>query len=102
MVQILNYEKIIAEQITALPLIDNEHIKFVRTYDFLEDKINFKTELYIKNEDKKLEGNILLYPIKREQIEKLLLKIGFKNIAFYSNWNGEQGKGLPLIFTCEK
>ncbi len=102
MVQILNYEKIISEQIRELPLIDNEHIKFVRKYEAQEDRLNFLTTLYIKSEDRKIDGSILLYPIKRDKIEELLLKTGFKNIEFYSNWNGEKGSSLPLIFTAQR
>ncbi len=102
MVQILNYEKILSEQIRELPLIDNEQVRFIRKYEFLDDKLQFLTDLYIKNEDTNLEGSIFLYPIKRAKIKELLLKTGFKNIEFYSNWHGEKGNGLPLIFSCNK
>ncbi len=74
-VQILNYEKILNEHITTLPLIDNEIIIFTRTYEFLDSHIKFNTELFIKEENKKIKGSLTLYPITEDKIKELLIKI---------------------------
>ncbi len=101
-VQILNYEKILDEKVTSLPLIDNEYIRFERRYDLSEERVRFYTKLFIKEDGSILKGEIDLYPLKRKDIKSLLGETGFKEIEFYSSLDGDQGSSLPLIFKCKK
>ncbi|SDC57163.1 class I SAM-dependent methyltransferase [Geotoga petraea] len=102
-IQILNYDYVYQNKIDELPLIENDKIKFERYYEFENDAIIFKTKLYVKDENKKIENGITLYPIKKNKLEKYLKEVGFKNINFYGNYKKENySNSLPLILHCKK
>lgn len=99
-VQILNYDYVIDENISELPIIDNEKIIFKRFYDIKNpDKIKFQTILDIKNINKRIENTITLYPIRKNELYTMLKKAGFDKIIYYRNYNedGANGQHLPLI-----
>lgn len=104
--QIINYDRILDNQIHSLPTIENEHIKFDRIYDYeaSDMKIIFKTSLEIKSENSVIESKVDLFPIRSKQIEKLLSKTGFHNIRFFSNFKKEDFKSqsTPLVVSAEK
>jgi len=85
--QILNYDMIISKKISELPLIDNEDITFERYYDQIENssKLNFRSVLNIKKENRKIENNIALYPAGKNEIERALQSAKFGGINFFSD-----------------
>lgn len=105
-IQILNYQYILDNQIKSLPLIDNEHIRFERNYEFEKSSelISFNTKLTIKSAGEEIMNSVKLYAIRQNKIQDLLAESGFGNIEFFGNFNGEplQENSLPLIFTCQK
>ena len=102
--QILNYEYILKNRIEELPLIENDKIRFIRKYKFEEEKVFFKTELTIKEEDHKVENLIELYPLTKNNIVEILSETGYKDVEFYSDMKGTVYKkdSLPLIFKAVK
>jgi len=105
-IQILNYQHILDNQIKSLPLIDNEHIRFERNYEFENgsELVSFNTRLTIKSTGEEIANSVKLYAIRKNKIHKLMEETGFENIEFFGNFNGEplQENSLPLIFTCQK
>lgn len=105
-IQILNYNYILSEKISSLPLIDNEHIRFERFYEFPSNQkmINFKTLLTEKANGTTVSNYIQLNPIRKNELEELLLKAGFRNISFYGSFKTEdlQKNSIPLIVVAEK
>ena len=102
--QILNYDYIFNEKIRKLPVIDNDKITFKRYYDLKNpDKIGFKTILYIKQTDRRIENTITLYPIRKKELDTMLKNAGFDKIIYYRNYNeeGENGQHLPLIVVAK-
>ena len=61
-VQIINYNRIIEKNIKNLPTIDNEKVKFVRDYEYDKSigKVDFITELTIKEANLNIKNNIKL------------------------------------------
>ena len=61
LLQIVNYDKIIAKNIQQLPLIDNDEIIFERTYNYKasENKIDFNTRLKVKSTKQIIENRII-------------------------------------------
>lgn len=106
LMQILNYDYIVGEQVSELPLIETENIKFIRKYEFSENSstILFQTDLEIKAEQKTVSNETPLFAIKSKTLIRLLEKAGFKNIQLYSNFKQDVfgGKHIPLIVSCEK
>lgn len=105
-VQIINYDRIINKNIKALPTIDNEVIKFIREYKLTENKlkVEFITELTIKNEGQIIKNSINLLALKKDEIKTILEKVGFKNLEFYGNFNGDllNDDCEALIFVANK
>ena len=101
LVQILNYDYILDEKITELPLIETENVKFFRRYKFEEDLIHvkFQTDLHLKNSGEIISNETTLLALKSNDLLDLLHQAGFKDIQLYANFKGENfgGKHLPLV-----
>ncbi|MCK4979247.1 MAG: DUF2784 family protein, partial [Candidatus Delongbacteria bacterium] len=105
-VQIINYDRIINKNIENLPTIDNEEIKFVRNYKYNKDidSVDFITKLHIKKDDKVIRNRIPLLALKKDEINKFLIEVGFQNIKFYGGLDGQEltENSVPLLFSCNK
>ncbi len=105
LLQLLNYEYILDEQISTLPLIENEEISFVRSYKHQSSsEIRFHTILKMKKEGREVENEISLYPITRKILNHLLAEVGFSNLEWFGSFQLEtlQAKSLPLIVVAHK
>ncbi|HJO92810.1 MAG TPA: class I SAM-dependent methyltransferase [Victivallales bacterium] len=102
LIQIINYDRILTNNVKSLQTIDNEHIKFERYYNYLSDKhkIEFKTILTIKESNQIIHNSVNLYPLLKEETNNLLLEAGFQHISFYGNFMKEKYSinSIPLIF----
>lgn len=106
LLQILNYDYILAQKITELPIIDNEFVRFQRSYQLPEKhsgKIQFNTTLTIKASGEVVNNSTLLLPVLKNQLKESLLKTGFNNIEFYANFaKAPYGSGhLPMILVAQ-
>lgn len=94
-IQIINYDRILKYNIDHLPTIinDDNDIKFVRNYEFdsNNNKMYFNTKIIVNKDDIETEfsNSTPLLPLKSKELEKLLLKAGFKEINFYGNFKEE-------------
>jgi 2-polyprenyl-3-methyl-5-hydroxy-6-metoxy-1,4-benzoquinol methylase len=86
--QILNYERILNQKITTLPLIESDLISFERYYFYPShsDTIDFKTILTIKKDNQKIEHTIPLLALRRIDVETLLIQSGFEKYSFYGSY----------------
>ena len=105
-VQIINYNRIIEKNIKNLPTIDNEKVKFVRDYEYDKSigKVDFITELTIKEANLKIKNNIKLLALTKVEIQKFLGETGFRNIEFYGDFEGRElsDNSEALIFVAQK
>ncbi len=105
-IQILNYQHILDSKIKTLPLIDNEHVRFERNYEFKEnvDLIDFNTKLTIKATGQEINNSVKLYPITKNKLQKLLEDAGFTEITFSGSFNNDpfSETGLTLLVTGKK
>lgn len=101
LLQILNYDFILSEPVTELPLIETDNIKFIRKYSSEPNNllIGFKTELHLKTDGRVISNKTPLLPIKSQELLNLLGESGFENSSLYSNFKEEKfgGKHLPLV-----
>ena len=105
-IQILNYQNILENQIKSLPLIDNEHIRFERNYEFHDGSklIDFNTKLTVKSTGQEIKNSAQLYPITQMKLQQFLEEAGFIGIEFFGSFNREPltEKSLPLVLVCQK
>ena len=105
-VQIINYNRVIEKNIKNLPTIDNEKVKFVRDYEYDKSigKVDFITELTIKEANLNIKNNIKLLALTKIEIQKFLGEIGFRNIEFYGDFEGRElsDNSEAVIFVAQK
>ena len=101
MLQILNYNYILSEKVTSLPVIESENIRFVRNYEMEEGNplIRFITELYLKKEGKVIRNTTRLLALQSKVLIDLLGKSGFVEASLYSSFSQGKSGGnhLPLV-----
>lgn len=101
LLQILNYDYILDENITELPVIDTANIRFIRRYAFQKNdqQIKFITKLRLKKEGKTIENETDLLALKSNELNKLLLDAGYGDTAFYAGFNEAPygGNHMPLV-----
>lgn len=99
--QIINYDRIIDQNIKSLPTIENDNIQFVRNYHYNlpKNKIGFETILTIKISGAQIKNHIPLYPIRKQEVADLLEKAGFQQINFWGNfkYSSLRTESIPLI-----
>ncbi|SHI84638.1 Methyltransferase domain-containing protein [Geosporobacter subterraneus DSM 17957] len=87
-IQIINYDRVIAKDVRSLPTIENKDIglTFKRNYryDQVLHKIFFKTILEVDGNE--IENEIPLLPIFADDIVKMLGKAGFTGIQLYGDF----------------
>ena len=90
--QIINYDRIILREIKGLPIIENKDIglSFERNYEYSKEnkKIAFKTRLTV--EGKSLDNEVLLYPVRQDELTEALGDVGFKKLKLFGDFNGSE------------
>lgn len=101
-IQILNYDWILGEGITELPLIENteEQLVFKRRYILPKEsggKITFQTTLQVG--DASWDGETVLRPMGRDELTERLTNAGFKALEWFSSMEGAPWRenALPLV-----
>lgn len=104
LIQMLNYDYILNEPVSELPLIETENLKFVRRYVFETNSpfIRFQTELILRKENRTLFNETTLFALQHRDLANILEKAGFSAIEFFSGFhqNPFGGKHLPLVLSC--
>ncbi|MFK5855164.1 MAG: class I SAM-dependent methyltransferase [Bacteroidota bacterium] len=101
--QIINYDNVLDNKLSGLPTIENDRIKFERKYLLNENNmIDFSTILTIKDTGEEIVSSVVLFPIRKIEVEQTLKNAGFKNIKSYSSFTKKEYSrdSLPLIFEC--
>lgn len=103
-VQIINYDRIMDNNIKGLPTIDNDKITFKRDYLLHESYVDFNTILTIKENGQIIENSIALLNLRKKEINSYLTKTGFNEIRYYGDLMGGEltVDSIPLIFSCKK
>jgi len=88
-VQIINYDRIIEQNIDALPTIENKEIglSFERKYDYRPEEgiVYFNTILTIPGE--RYENSIPLYPIIKNDLLSMIKEAGFRRWDLYGGFD---------------
>ena len=91
LLQILNYERLLREGVTELPMIcaSEGTVEFRRKYEWEGDrKVLFRTSLRFAGAEgpRIVRNEIPLYPVYPEELWEMLTNAGFGEIRFYGNF----------------
>ncbi len=86
--QIINYDRILDQNITSLPTIETDNYSFIRNYSYNKTihKIIFHTILKDKQTQTITENKVELLPLRKSEIAEMLAKAGFRNVLFFSDY----------------
>jgi len=101
LLQILNYDHVLDHGITRLPLIENDRIRFERTYrtDEKSGLVRFTTVLTVMDSGRILENEVLLLPIRKAELEAVIREAGFHGLEWFGDFSGNPltETSLPLV-----
>ena len=102
--QILNYDRIIADKVEELPVIDTPNTRFLRRYSWKQGKMHFVTTLEIKKTGQALHNDIILYPLCKQELANMLDTAGFVKIDYFGSYQGAayQNDSFVNIAVCAK
>jgi ubiquinone/menaquinone biosynthesis C-methylase UbiE len=90
--QVVNYDRILAQGDTELPLIERDQLRFTRMYrPQSEERLIFDSFLEVRNEDgsiTKLDNSVELRPLRKTALETYLLAAGFSTVKTYGDFKG--------------
>ena len=105
LIQIINYDRIIDQNLDFLPTIDNEKIKFERNYNFKNDSaIEFATKLLVKDSGDIISNSVDLTPIRCLTLVDLLRCYRFTNINLYGDFKMSEfgiSRSVQLVICAE-
>lgn len=101
LLQMINYDNVLDNDLSSLPTIDNENIKFEREYQLREqdELINFKTTLTVKSSGKVIKNSVTLQPLRRELLKQILEDSGLTIVDVYGSFEMSpfMPSSLPLV-----
>jgi ubiquinone/menaquinone biosynthesis C-methylase UbiE len=105
--QLLNYNKILKERQRVVNITKNNHILYIRFYDFLIKKLQFNILKINENTAPPFYtlNNTLLNPFTREQLQQSLQRANYSKIEFYGDLNLSdfiEDKSSNLVMIAQK
>jgi glycine/sarcosine N-methyltransferase len=104
-VQVIHYDRILAEGITALPTLSDEArgLEFERKYDYdpAGRRVQFRTVLSVREAGtvRRIENSVPLWILRKEALERLVRRAGFGGLEWFGGFDGRplSPESLPLI-----
>ena len=96
-VQILNYDRIIAAKAHTLPVLDTLNTRFMRGYEWRDGKMHFVTALELKKTGQVLHNDIVLYPLRKDEFTRMLRDAGFRQVDYYGSYQGEPHNDTSFV-----
>lgn len=90
-VQIVNYDRVLDRGIRQLPtLTGKEGNRLERSYrERADGLLDFVTRLST-SAGSTLDSEVVLYPLSRSELEQLLTRVGFSEVACYGSYQGDE------------
>lgn len=99
-IQIINYDRIIDQNIDSLPTIETESgAVFTRGYQLDETKRYVAFNTTLKVGEKLYENSVQLLALRSEELKEVLENAGFSTVQFYGNFKGDPftNNSYPMI-----
>lgn len=105
-IQVINYDRIFAQQLPGLPTIENDLIKFERSYTYPDhpESVNFITKLTVKETSEVIENEVPLLALRPDKLLAFLHTSGFQDLQTYGNFKGDPftPDSQPFIVSAKK
>jgi glycine/sarcosine N-methyltransferase len=82
--QIINYDRILDQNVTQLPTISNDGLSMERKYQIENNRVLFRTVLHIAHHT--FENEVTLLPMRSDMLLKTLTDIGFRKCEMYGDF----------------
>lgn len=100
-IELVNYERILAEKIERLPSIETQRSRFERLYTHRSDGyIDYESSLFSSSQQLVFQDRLSLYPIKADELEQYLLTSGFSTVQFKDSFKSPEYTGTDLGLIC--
>lgn len=101
--QIINYDRILSQNIKSLPLVERDTLVFERYYSSVKENscLDFRTILQRKSSNAKIENSVELFPYKNEDLKKYLTLAGFTEVNFYGSFDRKPFTEESYLLVCE-
>jgi glycine/sarcosine N-methyltransferase len=101
LIQLINYDRILDQDIKALPTIKTDNCTFERNYHYdpKNHMVKFETILTIKTRGASIRNQIPLYPLRKLELQSILEAAGFNSISYFGNFKRDPLKknSVPLV-----
>lgn len=105
-IQIINYDRIVDQNLTGLPTLETSEIRFERNYHYAEhpEIIRFETILTVKETGQLIKNEIPLLAIRTGELKNLLSNLGPAAIQEFANFAAEpfSPEAQPYIVVASK
>ena len=104
-VEVLNYDRILAEKKMDFKDKETDAFIFKRRYDFLPDgNIKFTIEFIDKQHNTVGSDFTVLHPLQRQTLLALFEQAGFQSVASYSDYNFTEScaEDYAVVYTAKK
>lgn len=99
--QLVNYERVLAERMDRLPTIETRRARFERQYSMRNDgRLDFEVSLYSSTEQLVFRDRNALFPLKAPELEESLKEAGFVNVSFRDSFSSPDYSGTDLGIVC--
>jgi SAM-dependent methyltransferase len=108
-VQIIHYDRILAEGLTSLPTLHDEvrGLEFERNYDYdaASRVVQFRTALSVREAGgvRRIENCVPLRILRRIDLERLTRRAGFSRLSWFGGFDGRplDRESLPLVLDAK-
>lgn len=89
LLQIINYDRILNQNINSLPTIETEHVTLERKYfhNIEKNKIEFTINLIVNKTKEIYSATTDLYPLRKEELKEAMHDSGFTDLEFYGSFD---------------
>jgi len=106
--QIINYDRILAQGLTGLPTLREDDLEFLRFYevDPAGGVVIFRTELRVggDRDQRVIRNQVPLRIVGKERLRRLVRTAGFQNLELFGDFDGRpfDPESLPLILSARR
>ena len=95
--QVINYERVLAEELTHLPTIESSRARFEREYRHRDDgRISFEGTIFSSSGQPVFRDRVALYPATPVELVELMRQAGFDTVDLYDDFSGDTMRGNSL------
>lgn len=95
--QVINYERVFAEDVTHLPTIESSRARFEREYRKRDDgRISFEATIFSSSGQPVFRDRVALYPATPVELVELVHQAGFDKVDLYDDFSGDTMRGNSL------